>query len=77
MSCHKHCNPVTLVDGAESCSWSPEWMAECLARDVLKIVSKYERQQWLEAYERRHGAESAAALKSLIMKVWRVKHGKA
>lgn len=40
MSCHKHCNPVTLVDGAESCSLSPEWMAECLARDVLKIVSK-------------------------------------
>ena len=40
MNCnnHKYCNPVTLVDGSMSCTWSSEWMAECLAREVGEVL---------------------------------------
>ena len=77
MNCnnHKHCNPVTLVDGSMSCTWSAEWMAECLAREVLRIPRRYERQQWLELYEKKHGTASAGKLKSLILEVHKARNG--
>ena len=61
---------MTTHDGREVPSDSEEWRAECEARFMLKMRTKQHRHSYLEAVEKRRGADSRRALERLVMLVW-------
>ncbi len=61
---------VTLIDGRAVPSDSPEWMAECEARRVLRLRTKLERRMWVFNVEKRRGKESADKLYRNVMRVF-------
>ena len=68
-------NTVTLIDGRQVDSASPEWRAECLQRqrhvDTLKrLLLRQDRADYLEAVERTEGAEAARRLRESFHLAW-------
>lgn len=60
----------TLLDGREVDSSSEEWRHECLARSVVAIKSVEGRREWLAAFEKRHGKETADKLRATVRELW-------
>lgn len=60
----------TLHDGREVDSYSPEWRHECLARAVVAIKHVDQRREWLAAYEKRHGKDTADKLRATVRALW-------
>ena len=65
-------NTRALVDGRIVSTSSEEWRDECLARHVLALASKPDRQAWLAGFEQRHGAAAAERLRYVILAVHEV-----
>lgn len=61
---------VTLHDGRQVLSDSPDWLAECQAKRVLELPSRDDRRTWLEKWEKRHGVPSRKALEARIVAIW-------
>lgn len=61
---------VTLADGREVDSASPEYADECLARHVARKQAK-DRQAWLAAWKARHGDASTQRLLAKMAEVRR------
>lgn len=68
---------MTTHDGREVPSGSEDWRAECEARCVLKMRSKQQRHAYLEAVEKRRGADLRRALERRVMAVWEADRAKA
>ena len=61
---------VTLADGRQVASDSPEWRAECEARTILDMPSKQVRLDFLDKIEKRRGAQARRDLEQRIMDLW-------
>jgi hypothetical protein len=66
---------VILIDGREVDSASPEWREECLQRQrhvdtLLRLNSRQERAQYLEAVRQAEGEEAARRLKVKFLAQW-------
>lgn len=66
---------VTLLSGAVVCSWCPAWREECRLRQeeayaVLRMADRETRRAYLEAMERRHGAEYRRRLEAVVLETW-------
>lgn len=60
---------VQLIDGQYVTSDAEAWRAECLARHVLALKTRMERQVWLQDFEKRHGKDDTEALKAKMMEL--------
>ncbi|WP_062196487.1 DUF7696 family protein [Caldimonas taiwanensis] len=66
---------VILIDGREVDSASPEWREECLQRHrhvdtLLRLCTRQERAQYLEAVRQAEGEEAARRLKLKFLAEW-------
>lgn len=61
---------VTLADGREVPSDSPEWKDECEARHILNIPTKAARIELLDQIEKRRGPDARRALEVRILTLW-------
>lgn len=61
---------VTLADGRQVLSDSPEWRAECEARTILDMPNKQVRLDFLDKIEKRRGAQARRDLEQRIMALW-------
>lgn len=61
---------VTLADGREVPSDSPEWLAECEARFVLDMPTKLVRLEYLDKIEKRRGLAARKAMENAILDLW-------
>lgn len=61
---------VTLADGRQVLSDSPDWRAECEARTILDMPSKPARLAMLDSIEKRRGAQARRELEQRIMDLW-------
>lgn len=66
----------TLVDGREACGYCPDHRAECEARFVLTMRTRFDRKQYLEGIASRRGLAAANELESLAMSIWEARRGK-
>lgn len=62
---------VTLHDGTSVSSWSPEWMAECEARGILRLPTRERRRNYLDVIERKRGKAARDTLERLATVIWR------
>lgn len=68
-------NTVTLIDGREVSSDSPEWKEECLMRDrhlshLKRTPGSADRRIYIETVERIEGKEAANRLKAKFTEWW-------
>lgn len=63
---------VTLADGRQVLSDSPEWRAETEARTILNMPSKPARLEFLDKIEKRRGPAARKDLEQRIMDLWRL-----
>lgn len=66
---------VILIDGREVDSASSEWREECLQRHrhvdtLLRLCTRQERAQYLEAVRKAEGEEAARRLKLMFLAQW-------
>jgi len=61
---------VTLADGRQVPSDSPEWRHECEARTILDMPNKQVRLEFLDKIEKRRGANARRELEQSIMTLW-------
>lgn len=61
---------VTLADGSQALSDSPEWRHECEARTILDMPNKQVRLEFLDKIEKRRGANARRELEQSIMTLW-------
>lgn len=61
---------VTLADGREVPSDSPEWKDECEARHILNMATKAARIELLDQIEKRRGPEARRSLEVRILTLW-------
>jgi len=61
---------VTLFDGRQVHSDSPEWQAECEARFVLDLPNKDVRLAYLDKIEKRRGEAARKAMENAILDLW-------
>ena len=61
---------VTLADGRQVASDSPEWRHECEARTILDMPNKQVRLELLDKIEKRRGANARRELEQSIMALW-------
>lgn len=61
---------VTLADGRQVLSDSPEWRHECEARTILDMPNKQVRLELLDKIEKRRGANARRELEQSIMTLW-------
>lgn len=71
----KGLNTVTLIDGREVDSASPEWREECLQRyrhvcTLMRLPTRQERADYLDAVRRAEGDEAARRLKAAFLEAW-------
>lgn len=66
---------VTLADGRQVLSDSPEWLLECEARHILNMPSKPVRLEFLDKIEKRRGLAARRDLEQRIMDLWRRDRG--
>ena len=70
---------VTLLDGTVTDTWSPEWRAECLARDkhvqaVLGMLGKANRARrdaFYASIGRLEGAEQEKRVREAVGRAWK------
>lgn len=67
---------VTLADGREVASDSPEWRAECEARYILNMPTKDARLALLDQIEKRRGADAANDLRRRVLLLWELTKNK-
>lgn len=60
---------VTLHDGRQVDSASEEWRLETEARELLRRNTNA-RREYLDAVERKRGAEACEQLKAVFLKLW-------
>lgn len=69
---------VTLINGTEVDSASPEWRAECLARqrhcDNLARLNRQQRNDYIDNVQRKEGAESARRVRAEFVRQWDERH---
>jgi len=74
-------NPkVTLLDGREVDSWSPEWRAECLKRNehvqmifgMLGSENRHIREKYYESIRRNEGPEFEKRVRQAVEKIWKM-----
>lgn len=68
---------VTLADGRQVLSDSPEWRHECEARTILDMPNKQVRLEFLDKIEKRRGPEARRALELTIMNLWHARRSEA
>lgn len=68
---------VTLADGRQVLSDSPEWRHECEARTILDMPNKQVRLEFLDKIEKRRGPEARRALELTIMNLWHARRAEA
>lgn len=68
---------VTLADGRQVASDSPEWRHECEARTILDMPNKQVRLEFLDKIEKRRGPEARRALELTIMNLWHARRAEA
>ena len=61
---------VTLLDGRQVESDSPEWLHECEAKAIAALPSTAQRRAWLEALEAKRGKAAADRLRATIKALW-------
>jgi hypothetical protein len=72
---------VALIDGRMVSNYSDDWRAECEARHVLAMPSKYERREYLRGSEENgrvvkrgvfqvRGEAACLQLEAQVRKVW-------
>lgn len=64
---------VTLVDGRQVLSDSPEWVHQCMAQHILNKPSKLARQALLSTLEAKHGKAHRTELETTIMALHRAR----
>jgi len=67
---------VELVDGRVVTRDAEEWRNECMARHVLAMPLE-DRREWLAEFEKKHGPEETAHLKSAMTAVHEVRRADA
>lgn len=68
--CTWKASTVTLIDGREVLSDSPEWKAECEARYLLARPTVDERRALLAAIEKRRGKAAREDLEQRALAIW-------
>lgn len=68
---------VTLADGRQVASDSPEWRHECEARTILDMPNKQVRLELLDKIEKRRGADARRELEQIIMALWHARRAEA
>lgn len=68
--CTWKASTVTLIDGREVLSDSPEWKAECEARYLLARPTVDERRALLAAIEKRRGKAVREDLEQRALAIW-------
>lgn len=68
-------NTVTLIDGRQVSSASPEWRAECLQRHnhmqtMGRLRTTDGRREYIAAVARKEGTEAAERLKREFLRLW-------
>lgn len=61
---------VTLADGRQVPSDSPEWKDECEARHILNLPTKAARIELLNGIEKRRGPDARRELEVRILRLW-------
>lgn len=67
---------VTLADGRQVPSDSPEWKDECEARYILNMPTKDARLALLDQIEKRRGADAANDLRRRVLLLWEMTKNK-
>lgn len=70
---------VTLINGRQVDSASPEWRAECLQRQrhidtLMSLALRHDRAQYLADVEKAEGPEAARRLRERFAEAWAKKH---
>lgn len=52
-------------------TWSEQYRHECEAERILRLPSRAARKEWLDAIEKRRGAEARRALEKTILRRFR------
>lgn len=66
----------TLITGRAVCGYCPEHRAECEARFVLTLRTRFDRQQYLAGVTSRRGEAAGKEFGKLVMDVWEARRGK-
>lgn len=61
---------VILVTGEQVPSDSPKWQHECLARHIIDMPSREQREKFLANVAKRHGDEAKRELIKTIRQLW-------
>lgn len=61
---------VTLIDGRQVSSSSPEWRHECEARAIAALPALADRRYRLEQIEKDRGRDAADALRKTMAALW-------
>lgn len=62
---------VTLLDGREVRSDSPEWRFQCEGQHILNLPSKLERKKLLSLIEEKRGAPARREIEQMILALWK------
>lgn len=65
----------TLITGRVVCNYCADHRAECEARFVLTLRTRFDRRQYLDGIASRRGPASAKALEDLAMSIWKARRG--
>lgn len=66
--CRIEAPKVKLVTGREVCSWCPDWLIECEARDLLRRPLEDRRAALVER-EKKRGKQATDALRQVMIKI--------
>lgn len=69
------CKTVVLLTGQTVCTSCVSWLTECRERQeeanaILRMADRETRRAYLEAMERRHGAEYRRRLEAVVLETW-------
>lgn len=69
------CKTVVLLSGQTVCTYCVLWLEECRLRQeeafaILRMADRETRRAYLEAMERRHGAEYRRRLEAVVLETW-------
>lgn len=65
---------VTLVDGREVDSASPEWRHECEARLIAALPTLDKRRAWLDGLVAKRGEAEVQRLRETVAAIWNKEH---
>lgn len=61
---------VTLSDGRQVCNFCEDYRAECEARHIIAMGSKYERKQYIDSITAKRGDAAGRELSELVKILW-------